>query len=295
MSDRVGDEQRAARVNVADRVLRRFVKDLTLGAPTLPPRYHPETREPGERSRLPLARRVGAYVLAVVLPSVTAVAMIPVRADHGRAAVIVLVVPVMVVALLGATGPAAAAAVCAALVYDLLLTEPYYSPAVDDPDEIVAAVTLAAVGLVVGVLNARLIRLTTRDAARRNELRQLVEFARTTTRPNTEDDLTREACEHIRAVLNLRRCRWHAGYHGLAGPVLLPDGNVTGFETALNPDRATLPDDLELPARAGATELGRFILTPTPHHVSSFEERLTAVSVAALYAGALTAIKSRVP
>ena len=89
-------------------------------------------------------------MLAVVLPVVVAVAMIPVRVDHGRAAVLALVLPVVLVALLGATGPAVVAAATSVLAYDLFLAEPYYSFAIEDTDEVVAAATLLVVALVVG-------------------------------------------------------------------------------------------------------------------------------------------------
>ncbi|MET0911088.1 MAG: DUF4118 domain-containing protein, partial [Ilumatobacteraceae bacterium] len=133
-------------------------------------RERPETIHPGERSRFSVRRRVTAYVLAVLLPIAVGVAMIPFRVDHGRVAVLVLVIPVVVVALLGATGPAIVAAATAALVYDLVLVEPYYSLAIEDADEVVAAVTLLVVGVVVGVLSARLVRLSVRESTRRDEL-----------------------------------------------------------------------------------------------------------------------------
>ena len=113
------------------------------------------------------------------LPVVTAIALIPVRVDHARVALLVLVLPVVLVALLGTTGPAIVAAACAVLAFDFFLAEPYYSFAIEDADEIVAAATLFVVALVVGVLNARLVRARIRDSARRDELRNLIAFART--------------------------------------------------------------------------------------------------------------------
>jgi hypothetical protein len=215
--------------------------------------------------------------------------MIPFRAGHGPLAAITLVAPVVLVALLGATGPALIAAITAGLTYDLLLTRPYYQLVIDDPDDIAATITLLAVGVTVGLLNSRLIRLTARDAARRNELHHLLQFAQTTTTSPTDEELTAQACKQMTAILDLRDCRWHPGYHGTNAPILLPDGNIMGYLTALNPDRAKLPDHLELPARIGSTELGRFILTPRTRprrQPTSIEERLTAATIAALYAAA---------
>ena len=144
------------------RALERFVSDVALGPARRPKRSHAELDEPGGRSRVPSRRRAVAYVLAVALPAVVAAAMIPVHADHGRTTAIVLVVPVVAVAALGATGPAVVAALSAGLSYDFFLTEPYYRLAIDDSDDVVAAVTLVVVGLIVGVLSSRLVRFTAR-------------------------------------------------------------------------------------------------------------------------------------
>jgi K+-sensing histidine kinase KdpD len=269
-----------------ERLVHDFVQDLTLGSPPRRPRQRPETLEPGERARLPSRRLLAAYLLALALPAATAVVMIPFRAEHAPVAAIVLVAPVVLIAVLGATGPALAAALTAGLAYDLFLTEPYYQLVIDDPDDITATVTLLAVGMTVGLLNSRLVRVAARDATRRNELRHLLQFVRTATVSPTLDKLTTEACAQIAAVLDLRECRWNAGYHGTNAPVLLPDGNIMGYITALNPDRAKLPDHVELPASVGNTELGRFILTARAEHPTSAEERLTAATIAALYAAA---------
>jgi K+-sensing histidine kinase KdpD len=280
-------------LNAIDRFLTRLMRNLLMVTPDRPRRERDEVVQPGERSRLPISRRVGSYILAVALPTASAAAMIPIRADHGLAAVVILVMPVLIVAVLGATGPAVIAAVTASLAYDLLLTAPYYHVKMDEFDEIVAAISLGTVGLVVGVLTSRLVRLAARDAARRTEITHLVEFARVASTAATEHELVDAACRHIAGVLALRQCRWSPGYHGDVGPVLLPNGNIMGFVLSLNPDRAMLPSSLELPASVGATELGRFILTSEPDHISSREERLTAASIAALFASALARLTLR--
>lgn len=247
-----------------------------------------ETAQPGERSRIPARRRMSAYVLAVLLPTSIAAVMIPLRVDHGRAAVLVLVLPVVVVALLGTTGAAVLAATTSVLAYDWLLAAPYYSFAIEDADEIVAAGTLLAVALVVGVLNTRLVRLHARDSARRAELRHLIRFVHTAATTDDPEALTVHACEQLTAVLNLRRCEWNAGSEPpTGGPILMPDGNIMGALDALDADRAVLPQHLAVPVLTNEIRLGRFDLTPTEHHVASFEERVTAVAIAELYGRAV--------
>lgn len=246
-------------------------------------RERPETFHPGERSRVPARRRATAYALAVVAPVAVAAAMIPFRVDHGRVAVLVLVLPVLLVALLGATGPAIVAAVCAVLAYDFLLSEPYYSLAIDDTDDLVAAVTLLIVAVVVGVLSARLVRLRAQESRRRDELEQLVSFIRAYSERTDSADLVDVACAHITAVLNLTGCVWQPGKNVATGPVLLADGSLMGPILELNSDRAVLPARLELAVWRDGVQLGRFELTSAPHNVVSFEERAVAAAIAQLY------------
>lgn len=244
----------------------------------------PEIVVPGERSRLPAPRLATAYVTALVVPLLLAAAMIPFRAEHARTLPLVLVVPVVAVALLGATGPAVVAACSAGLAYDVLLTSPYYRLAIHDSDDVVAAVTLLVVGLAVGVLSSRLMHHATSASARRVEIRHLVQFTQQATAGVPADELAVSASEHLTAVLGLRACEWRPGPGGGDGPVLLPTGNVMGYVVTLAPDRAKLPARLELPAVVGTTEVGRFVLTPDPDRLCSFEERRTAATIATLFA-----------
>ena len=248
----------------------------------------PGTEHPGERGVLPARRLALAYVLALVLPWLVAGALIPLRADHGRTMAIVLVVPVIVTALFGATGPAVVSAISAGVAYDVLLTRPYYRLVIRDSDDVVAAVVLVVVGLTVGVLSSRVVHLAARSAARESELEQLVGFANAVAASTPDEELEREACVRIAAVLGLRECIWAPGYRGRDRPVLMPDGTIMGYQSALNPDRAKLPAETELVAATGSHELGRFVLT-AGDSVTSYEERLTAATIASLYAAAVGA------
>jgi K+-sensing histidine kinase KdpD len=249
-----------------------------------------ETIQPGERTIVPVRRRVVAYVLAVVLPVVTAIALIPIRVDHARVTLLVLVLPVVLVALLGTTGPAIVAAACSVLAFDFFLAAPYYSFAIEDSDEIVAAATLFVVAVVVGVLNAQLVRARIRDSARRDELRHLTAFARTVANVRGEGPLTEAACEHIASVLRLEQCAWVPGGEDLTRPVLLADGNLMGRLVDLNDDRATLPEQIQLPVRVDEVAIGSFVLTSNGREIVSFEERRTAATIAGLFGRAVTSL-----
>jgi hypothetical protein len=114
-----------------------------------------------------------------------------------------------------------------------------------------------------------------------------VEFTTSVARRYADIDLADDACGHLTAILHLRRCTWHPGYHGTAGPVLLPTGAIMGYSSALPADRAVLLQYLEIPATVGSTELGRFIATPHPESTVSIEERLTAAAIVALFASVI--------
>ena len=238
---------------------------------------------PGERSRIPARRRAIAYVLAVLAPLAVAAVMIPFREDHDRVAVLVLVIPVLLVALLGAIGPAIVAAVCAVLAYDFFLAQPYYSLAIDDTDDVVAAITLLIVAVAVGVLSGRLVRLRVQETTRRDELRLLVGFIHASSERRDSTDLGEIACGDITAVLNLTSCVWQPGKSVATGPVLLADGSLMGPLSELNSDRAVLPNRLELPVWRDGVQLGRFEVTSAPHNVVSYEERAVAAAIAQLY------------
>lgn len=62
---------------------------------------------------------------------------------------------------------------------------------------------------------------------------------------------------------------------------------MMGYATSLNPDRAKLPEGLEIPAVVGTRELGRFVLSPDHRAVEAAEERLTAATIVSLLAHAV--------
>jgi K+-sensing histidine kinase KdpD len=272
-------------MNRIDRLFQRYIRDLTIGPPTRPARRRAETLEPRGRTTPASWRLTVAYALAIILPVSTAAVLILVRENHARTTAVILVIPVVIVAVLGATGPAVVAALSAGLAYDVFLTRPYYHVVIDDTDDITTTIVLGIVALAVGLLSSRLIRITARDVARGGQLHHLLEFVQTTRSVDTETELTEAACRHISGVLHLRSCRWRADYHGGTSPTLLATGGITGRATAMNPDRAELPATLELPAVVGTTELGRFILESPADQVSSREERLTAAAIASICAG----------
>ena len=251
-----------------------------------------ETVEPAEGQPLQRSRLVAGYVLAVALPAVTAAATIPLRGSHTSAAAVVLVLAVVIVAAIGTTGPALVAAVWAGVVFDLLLTRPYYRLAISDGDDLSAAIALVVVGVIVGVLSSRLASLAARNTARRKELHQLVRFVRAADGATSIGELSEVLRTELTDLLGLARCDWLPDGEGGDGPWLLSTGAVMGPVPAMNPDRAVLPDGLDLSVEVGSVRLGHLTLSPQPGRRTSVEERLTAATMATVFAGAVARLRA---
>jgi len=226
--------------------------------------------------------RLGWVIAGVVLPVVTSLALVPVREEIDRStAALVLVLPVVVVAHRGGRVPAALAAVVTPLAFDVLLTRPYHRFEMAVAADLEAAVILLVVGSTVAVLVSRSTQAHEVASARGRELRAFELAAGIPDRDATPESMAKDACSALRALLDLRTCRWAPGYRGSAYPVLGTDGEIVGASTA---DRAPLPAaGVELPVRADGRELGRFILVPGSGRPVSREERLVAVTVAELF------------
>lgn len=246
-------------------------------------REWPEIVEP-ERRGIPTGNRLlVAYALAVVLPALTGLALVPFRDGHQAATALLMILPVVLVAAIGTTRPGVVAALSAAVSFDVLLTEPYLHPAISSADDITAAITLAVVGLTIGVLSGRLAGLARRDAARREELHHLIGFIDSARRAHTLEEVTSAAEPRLAALLGLDSCHWDASpQDDPTVPVLLPTGVVMGPLRAMNPNRAVLPEYVDLVVDDGPTQLGRFTLRTTTAHSTSLEERLTAVTIASV-------------
>jgi len=86
------------------------------------------------------------------------------------------------------------------------------------------------------------------------------------------------AADALVEVLHLRACRWEPGPAGEDGiAVLDADGRLSSHIQRLDRGGALLPDPTHL-----ATAEGRFVLLPHPERSVTREERLVAVSIAAL-------------
>ena len=108
---------------------------------------------PGARSALSERRRRLGWALAVALPLLATIALLPLRGDIDLSTVLLLhLVAVCITAAVGGPGAATAAAVVATAAVNWTFTEPYRTLAIDDAEQVVALVVFVAVGVLVGAL-----------------------------------------------------------------------------------------------------------------------------------------------
>ncbi|WP_424216237.1 DUF4118 domain-containing protein (plasmid) [Streptomyces sp. BI20] len=225
-----------------------------------------------------------AVVAALVLPFLTALALVPLRADLSATnAALVLVVAVVVVATLGSRLAGAGAAVSAALWFDFFLTEPYGRLAISDRADVETAALLLIVGLVVSQLSVRARRLravVVTDGAHLSSLRATARLAEDGGSP---DEVVEAVRRELLGLLGLRGCRFE--YGALLGnpPHLEHGGGVWRRTPGHVRQYTTWPEEeVELRAVGGGHYYGRFLLLAHPGRPLPAEEaRLVAVTLAA--------------
>ena len=131
------------------------------------------------RSPLSWARQLWGWVLALALPGlVTGAAVafgdLPVSTD-----VVGYFLSTVLVALVGGVAPALTTALWSGGLLNFFLTEPRYSLAVADPENMVTLAAMLVVGLMVAVVVDRAARLAEQAAHARTEATLLASYART--------------------------------------------------------------------------------------------------------------------
>ncbi|NUT51634.1 MAG: sensor histidine kinase KdpD, partial [Saccharothrix sp.] len=126
------------------------------------------------------SRELLGWALAVLLPTaVTGVGVLWDVEGSTSADVVGFFLATVLVALVGGTAPAAAAAFLGAGLLNYFLTPPYHSLAIATPANVVTLVAMLLVGLLVAVVVDRAARLAEQGARARTEAALLASYART--------------------------------------------------------------------------------------------------------------------
>jgi K+-sensing histidine kinase KdpD len=268
-------------MNWVDRSLNRVQKVLTLGPASPPPEPEQVPDVPGRRPPLDARRAVVAVATAIVLPVAFGLVFLPLRDELSQSMSLVMVIPVLVVALLGGAKLATVAALSAACVFDVLYTEPYYRPKIDDTDDIVETIVLLVIGVTIGVLAQSAQRAVIASRIRRRELAAVTEFVEHIGTRISAADLAAHAGASITDLLDATTCEWLPDYKGTASPVLRPDGSLTSELGEVEARAAgVLPTTIEIPIGEPPSDHGRFIVRTDGRTSISMEERRAAATIA---------------
>lgn len=226
----------------------------------------------------PATVRIAMFGLAAVAPILVASALIPLRnMIAAPTAALVMVLPVVGVALIVPRTASLIAAITAALAFDVLLTEPYYSITIDAADDVEAAIVLGLIGVIVATIVFRELDTRSRSESRGREITALEQTVRALSAPDP-DHLVEVVTGQLTNLLDLRTCDWSPGFHGRVGKLLARDGSIEDWK------EPGLPDLVEVPVIHRGNEFGRLLLRdPTDRPVSN-EERSTVLALADLLA-----------
>lgn len=264
-----------------DRSLHRIQRLFTLGTATPPPDPEPVPAYPGQRRRPDTGRVLVAVGAAVALPIGFGAALIPLRVHINQSISLLMVLPVLVVALLGGRRLGTVAALAAAGTYDVLHTQPYYRPTIDDPDDIVETIVLLAIGVTIGYLAESAQRAVVAARVRREELTAVTNFLEHIGTSIPGEQLAEHASISIVSLLDASECVWRPDYKGTASPVLQPDGSLQSVMPGAGGEGGgTLPLTIEIPIGHPPVEHGRFVVRTNRRASVSLEERRAAATIA---------------
>lgn len=235
-----------------------------------------------------------ATVTAAAAAPLVAAALLALARTSLTTTVDVLVL-VAVVVLFSATGirPAGlAAALSAAVWFDVLLTEPYGSLAINDPNDLEAAALLLVIG---GIVTETALWGQRQEAALSREVGYvngvLATAEAVALRGHSAEEVTAAVAERIREVLGLDSCTFAPGGRVDATTTTLQhDGSLLQNGRQLNADRDGFPVDsaVVLPVMVGGELRGRFLLTAASHVARpTAQQRRVAVLLADQVSGVM--------
>jgi K+-sensing histidine kinase KdpD len=188
---------------------------------------------------------------------------------------------VLIVVAAAATGDRLAgvvAALSAGVWFDVFLTEPYLTLAINDPNDIEVAVLLVLAGLAVTEIALWGRRQQARASRRAGYLDGVLGTSKIIAGQETSPEaLTNHVAQQIVQVLDIDECRFVPGPGpGPAATSLDHDGQVTRHGHRIDVHREGLPTDerIGLVVRAGAVTHGQFALTAATRVVRPSVEQL---------------------
>jgi K+-sensing histidine kinase KdpD len=221
-----------------------------------------------------------------------ATALLPLRhrLDNANVALI-LVVGIVAVAISGRRSAAAAAALSAAVCFDLFYTHPFVSLRISSSNDLETELSLLVVGLAVGEIAARGRRFQAKADSRTQELQRLHGIAGQVVLDDTADFVIMNVALQLAQQLGLADCRLELEYKDdRVVPNVDRSGTVWWGANLWDTKRWGLPPwGVELPVWGHGRQLGRFLLVPEDARSVDTEALVSAVALADQAGAALAA------
>ncbi len=223
-----------------------------------------------------------ALVAAMVLPLGVAAILVPFRSSFATtASALILVAVIVAVAALGNRVSGFVATISATLWFDFFLTRPYEKLAITHRPDIEIAVSLFVVGIIVTELAARNRHHHATAAQEADYVDLIYDVAELAASGASANEVVERVRRELVDLLDLRGARFDAGKAERPMMRLDHDARVLLGGRIWGVDRLGLPGpEIELLVHSQGEMLGRFVLTPTPGHPVSYEQRVVAVALA---------------
>lgn len=239
-------------------------------------------------------RPVVAYTVAVAAPITAAAALSPFRDRLNSANLaLVLVVVIVGVAVTGSRLTAITCAVVTALAYDVLLTQPYGSFSIAQPEEVETAFLLLTVGVTVGSLSNWARQQRVRATEREDYLGLLYHVIEQVSVGTSDESLIAIGEREIAELLGARSCRYvetseRTSEQDQPRPFVDRLGEVHIGALVWPAEETGLPSgEVEVALQSGGMVLGSFVVETTPATAVPRWRLVMVVMVADLIASAL--------
>jgi hypothetical protein len=237
------------------------------------------------------------FVAAIAVPLLATAVLVPFRESVSSANLaLVLVVAVVGVAAIGNRTAAIVGAAVTALAYDVFLTQPYGSPAIAEPSELLTAVLLLVVGIAVAAISSWARRQREVAVERTDDLGLVYHVVDQVAGGASTEELVALGEREIRALLDATTVRFErdAVLDRRGGDAAPPPATIDRVgDVRVGDLRWPVADvglphgPLLLPLQSGGLSLGAYVIEPSSPEPVETWRLVLSVMVADLIASAL--------
>ena len=229
------------------------------------------------------------FVLALAVPLLLALALVPSRSEFaGAAAALIFAAVIVAIAVGGNRFVGFVASLSSALWYDFFLTRPYDNLDISHRADIETTICLLVVGIMVSELAARsrhFSKVSVEESGYVDMVRDLTDFANGRV---SSSAVIERAVPSLVQLLYLRECRFERQPSEPPMARIMTSGEVLHVGMQWPVGELGIPGpEAEIVAEWRGRALGRFVITPTPGEPISRERRVVAVLLASVVAAAI--------